>query len=209
MSQLIDARIEGKSRVFFVKGKKTAIIDSGAPGNERKILKALRMAGISQQDVSLLIITHAHWDHCGSAHSLKAALNVPVMAGWPDAEYLEKGENIQVTNLPGRFGPADSPGPKFEKVKVDAVVKEDMGLESYGIDAQVALTPGHTEGSLSVIASDGNCATGDFLAGLYSGEPEIIQRSLRDLADRGTKRFHPAHGESVEAADVLKMFSGT
>jgi glyoxylase-like metal-dependent hydrolase (beta-lactamase superfamily II) len=205
MSQLIDARIEGKSRVFFVKGGRTAIIDTGAPGNERKILKALRVAGISQQEVSLIIITHAHWDHCGSAYALKAALNVPVMAGWPDVEFLEKGENIYVTNLPGR-STTGSPGPKFEKVKVDVAVKEAMRLDSYGIDAQVVLTPGHTEGSLSVIASDGNCATGDFLAGLYSGEPEVIKRSLRDLADRGAKRLHPAHGEIVETANVLKMF---
>lgn len=206
MSQLIDAHIDGKSRVFFVKGDRTAIVDTGAPGNERKILKALRVAGIPQKEVGLIIITHAHWDHCGSAYALKAALNVPVMAGWPDAEFLEKGGNIPVTNLPGRSGPTGSPGPKFDNVKVDIVVEEDMCLDSFGIDARVVLTPGHTEGSLSAIASDGGCATGDFLAGLYSGEPEAVKRSLRNLDEKGAKQLHPAHGESVEMANVLKMF---
>lgn len=206
MSQLIDARIEGKFRVFFVKGNRTAIFDTGAPGSERNILRALREAGIPQQKVSLIIVSHAHWDHCGSAHALKAALNVPVMAGWPDAEYLEKGENVPSTNFPGRPHKDGSIGPKIDKVKVDVVVKDEMSLESFGIDAHVVATPGHTEGSLSVIASDGNCATGDFLAGLYTGEPEGIKRSLTKLVEKGAKRFYPAHGENVDAANVLKMF---
>lgn len=142
MSQLIDAGIDSNSRVFFVKGDRTAIVDTGAPGNERKILRALKEAGIPREQVSVLIITHAHWDHCGSLHALKAALNVPVMAGWPDAEYLEKGENAPVIRSTAKHATKLN----VEGVNADVVVKEDLSLHAYGIDARVLTTPGHTGG---------------------------------------------------------------
>jgi glyoxylase-like metal-dependent hydrolase (beta-lactamase superfamily II) len=202
MSQVIDAQIDGSSHVFFIKGDRTAIVDTGAPGNERNILRALRTAGIPREQVSVLIITHAHWDHCGSLHGLKAALNMPVMAGWPDAEYLEKGENAPVTRSIAKH----AYGLNVDGVKADIVVKEDISLASYGIDALVLTTPGHTGGSLSVLASNGDCATGDFLAGLYTGEPEVIEQSLKKMMDGRAKRFYPSHGPCIEAATVLSIF---
>ena len=206
MSQVIDARIDSNSRVFFIKGDRTAIIDTGAPGNERNILKALKVAGISRDQVSIIVITHAHWDHCGSTRALKESLKVPVMAGWPDAEFLEKGENTPVMNLPGKLKSTSSSGPKVEAVSADVVVREDMSLDGYGIDAHVFLTPGHTEGSLSVIASNGDCATGDFLASLFSGAHETIEQSLKKLTSGGAKRFYPSHAASIDASTVLEMF---
>jgi hydroxyacylglutathione hydrolase len=205
MSQVIDANIGGNSRVFFIKGERTAIVDTGAPGNERNILRALREAGISREQVSLIIITHAHWDHCGSIHALKADLGAPVMAGWPDAEYLERGENVPVLN-PAARPIKHASGLNFGGAKADLVVREDMSLQSYGIDARVLATPGHTGGSLSVLASSGDCATGDFLAGLYTGEPAVIEKSLKKMTDGGVKRLYPSHGPDIDATALLSIF---
>lgn len=209
MSQVIDAEIQGNSRVFFVKGDRTAIVDTGAPGNERNILRALKAAGIPRDQVSVIVVTHAHFDHYGSLCLLKAALNVPVIAGWPDVESMEKGENVPVTNLTDTSAGTRAPGPKVDGVKADVIVREDMSLRGYGIDALVLATPGHTGGSISVLASNGDCVTGDFLASLYSREPMIIEKSLKKLVDRGAKRFYPSHSESKDAADVLSMFFST
>jgi glyoxylase-like metal-dependent hydrolase (beta-lactamase superfamily II) len=206
MSQVIDANIGGNSRVFFVRGDRTAIVDAGYPGDERKILKALKVAGIPRDQVSLLVATHAHIDHYGSLRELKAALNVPVMAGWPDAGYMEKGENVPAGNLPEGASSAVAPGPGVPAVKADVIVTGDMSLFSYGIDARVLTTPGHTSGSLSVLAADGDCVTGDFLAGLYTGEPELIRHSLRKLADGGARYFYPSHTPGLEASAVFNQF---
>ena len=205
MSQVINARIDGNSHVFFVKGDRTAIVDTGAPGNERKILRALKSAGIPREQVSLIVVTHAHWDHCGSVKALKAELSVPIMAGWPDAEFLEKGENSPGMELSTT---KRAPGPKFDRIKADVIVRSDTSLLSYGIDANVLTTPGHTGGSLSVLASNGDCATGDFLASLFTGPTDIIEESLKKLAAGGAKWFYPSHGSSLEASSVFhKYFS--
>ncbi len=203
MSQVIDAKIEGNSHVFFIKGDRTAIVDTGGPGNERNILRALKSAGIPREQVSIIVITHAHWDHCGSTKALKAALNVPVMAGWPDSGFLEKGENSPGMNISTT---TRAPGPKFDAIKADVVARSDTSLRSYGIDAYALITPGHTGGSLSVLASNGDCATGDFLTSLYTGAPETIEQSLKKLADGGAKRFYPSHGASIDSSTVLHMF---
>lgn len=205
MSQLIDARIDSNSRVFFVKGEHTAIVDTGAPGNERKILKALREADIPQGNVSLLIVTHAHWDHCGSLQALKAALKVPVMAGRPDSEYLEKGENSPVSRSTAKH--ARYLG--FGQTKVEAAVIEDRDLKEYGIDARVFRTPGHSEGSISVLAADGNCAVGDFLAGVYTGDAEDVDQSLKRIMEGGARRFCPSHGPDVDAEAILRILKGS
>jgi hypothetical protein len=53
MGQVIDAHIDGNSRVFFVTGGRPAIVDGGWPGSEWKVLKALKPAGIPREQVSL------------------------------------------------------------------------------------------------------------------------------------------------------------
>jgi glyoxylase-like metal-dependent hydrolase (beta-lactamase superfamily II) len=128
-------------------------------------------------------------------------INVPVMAGWPDAEYLEKGENV-----PNMASPKNAKNLTFDAVRADVVVKEDLDLRGYGIDARVLTTPAHTAGSLSVLASDGGCAVGDFLPGMYTGERGVVEKSLKKLMDGGAKRFYPSHGPSVEVEAVLKIF---
>lgn len=207
MSQVIDANIRGNSRVFFVRGDRTAIVDTGNPGSHRDILRALKNGGISREQVSVIIITHAHIDHCGSVRELKAELKVPVMAGWPDADFLEKGENIPVASLSGNMASARAAGPNYGWVKADVIVNEDMSLRGYGIDALVLTTPGHTIGSLSVLASNGDCATGDFLAGLYTAAPDLIVQSLEKMARGGAKYFYPSHAARIDAATVLNGLS--
>jgi glyoxylase-like metal-dependent hydrolase (beta-lactamase superfamily II) len=203
MSRVIDAGIKDKSHVFFVTGDRVAIYDAGNPDSHWKILKALKARGIAREQVSVIVISHAHFDHYGSLRVLKAELGVPVMAGMPDAEYLARGENVPGMKYTGRH----ALGPMADGVKADVVVTEALDLGRYDIDAWVIPTPGHTAGSLSVLASNGDCATGDFLASLYTAPPEVMAQSLKKLADGGAKCFYPAHGPRVKASTVFSEFA--
>ena len=61
----------GIVKSFIVKGKKTVIVDTGYAGNGNKILRYLNENFIKPEDVSLIILTHGHIDHYGSAEELK------------------------------------------------------------------------------------------------------------------------------------------
>jgi glyoxylase-like metal-dependent hydrolase (beta-lactamase superfamily II) len=204
MSQVTDAGIDDNSHVFFVTGDRVAIYDAGNPGSHWKILKALKAHGIPRERVSVIVISHAHFDHYGSLRALKDELGVPVLAGLPDADYLAKGENVPAENFSGRQAVGR---PMADAVKADVVVTGDISLVSYGIEARVITTPGHTVGSLSVLASNGDCATGDFLASLYTADRASMAGTLKKLADGGAKCFYPAHGPRVKASVLFSEFN--
>lgn len=51
----------------------------------------------------------------------------------------------------------------------DIVIDESMPLHDYGVDARVLTTPGHTPGSISVLADSGELIAGDLIAGPFLG----------------------------------------
>ena len=81
----------GLVKSFIIKGDKAVIVDTGYPGNGERILDNLRKNGIEPSDVSLIIITHGHIDHYGSADELRKLTGAPVAMHRADAEYLKKG----------------------------------------------------------------------------------------------------------------------
>ena len=43
------------------------LVDSGLPGSEKGILKAIAKLGKKPSDLKLILLTHRHLDHIGSA----------------------------------------------------------------------------------------------------------------------------------------------
>lgn len=210
--------IYGFSNSFILKGDSAIIIDAGLPGLDKKILKTLEQNGISRDHVSLIIVTHGHGDHTGSLRTLKEALNAPVMAGSPDAGFIEKGQSAPrvPVSLKGRImKPFTNMG--VNSCKVDLVVKEEMDLNAYGVDARVLTTPGHTFGSLSVLTSDGDCMIGDLFGSMVfknsigmtplAEAPEMIGPSLKKIMDSGAKYLYPGHGNHWPAEAVERKFA--
>ncbi|OPY25622.1 MAG: Hydroxyacylglutathione hydrolase [Methanocella sp. PtaU1.Bin125] len=212
----------GFSNSYILRGDRAVVIDAGLMGKEKKILAALDANGIPRGNVSLIIITHCHGDHYASVKALKEALDVPganvgVMAGWPDARYMETGDSAPVVpvSLTGRIMSLFT-GAKAPPCKADLIVKEDMDLRAYGVDARVLTTPGHTTGSLSVLASDGSCAIGDMFASLFmknrvrmapfAEDPALIGPGLKKLVDNGAKRLYPGHGNGWDVEAVVNAF---
>ena len=56
------------------------LVDTGLPGSERKIGKALNKLGMTFSDIILIIVTHAHVDHAGSAARLRELSGAPILA---------------------------------------------------------------------------------------------------------------------------------
>jgi glyoxylase-like metal-dependent hydrolase (beta-lactamase superfamily II) len=210
--------VYGFSNSFIVKGDRAIIVDTGILQQHKKILAALEANGISRDQVSLIVLTHGHGDHYGCLKPLTEALGAPVMCGWPDAEYVEKGDSAPVVpvDMKGHVMKLFT-GAKADPCRVDAVVKEDLDLKAYGVDARVLTTPGHTKGSISVLVSDGGCMMGDLIASLvfknsigrspFAEAPDSIGPSLKKIIDSGAKYFYPGHGNRWDAAAVSKKFA--
>ena len=70
------------------------LVDTGIPGSERKIARALARHGLSVQDIKLIIVTHAHTDHAGSAARLRHLSGAPILAHRDDADFYCRKEKM-------------------------------------------------------------------------------------------------------------------
>ena len=138
------------------------LVDTGMPQDNKKIRRYLDEHGANIQDISTILITHADYDHAGSAARLQAASGARVVAGEKTAELLKLGES-----------PHHTP-PLFQRlvdmVHYPAVPEESLeiigsrefieGLE----DWQAIATPGHSDDHYSFyVHGDGLLFTGDAL----------------------------------------------
>ena len=78
----------GWANAFVIKGKRPVLVDTGLPGNAPVIIDKLHYNGIDPDWLSLILITHGHADHFGSAAELKKQTGAPVAVHKLDAEAL-------------------------------------------------------------------------------------------------------------------------
>jgi hydroxyacylglutathione hydrolase len=199
------------------------LVDAGLPGSEHKIRSALRQHGLDFQDIKLIVITHAHVDHAGSAARLRALSAAPVVAHAGDLDYYlqKKPMRFCATGWFGhvflRMGLILQPYTAFtpDHLLHDGEV---LDLRPYGLDGCVRHTPGHTAGSVSVQMASGDVMVGDLLAsGILLGgivrrgqairppfedDPRAVAAELQRMVDAGMQRFYMGHGGPLPAGEV-------
>ncbi len=157
---------------FLIRGSRPILVDTGLPGNAPKILAALQAEGYKPWDLALIIITHVHTDHFGSAAALAGATGAPVLVHSGEADALTTGATLPAVpaSLLGRMlalmigKHAPAPGLAIKPViRVDAPYR----LDAFGTDGIVIPTPGHTRGSLSVQLATGEVIIGDLVMGMF------------------------------------------
>ena len=77
-------------------GDGIVLVDTGMhePGSIAELERALDHAGLSVEDVRLLVCTHAHWDHCGQAPSIRERAGCELWMH-PARDHLPTGDGEQ------------------------------------------------------------------------------------------------------------------
>lgn len=196
------------------------MVDGGAPNKGNKFLEELKVLSIEPKDISLIILTHGHWDHIGSVSELKRLTGCEVAINMHEKDWVEQA----LKPLPPGIGlwgkilgammKMSMPLVKFSGTSVDLVLEDkEFPLESYGIHGNILYTPGHSSGSMSLLLDTGEAFVGDLA---MSGFPKLIgsgmpifaedigavKESWQLLLNRGAKWIYPAHGKPFRA-DVL------
>jgi len=201
------------------------LVDAGIPGSERKIGRVLARSGLSFSDIKLIVVTHAHTDHAGSAARVRALSGAPILAHEADADFYSRKQPMTFcpTGLVGRlFLKTPAPHQPYEGFVPDIMMRngDEIGLAGYGVDGIVRHTAGHTPGSVAVELSSHDALVGDLVAsGVLIGgiaftgrairppfedDPARVSCELTGLLERGARRFYMGHGGPLGAAEVMR-----
>lgn len=173
------------TNVFLIRGRTGCVlVDTGDPGKAGLILKRLAAHGVAPEDIRLILITHGHIDHFGSAAALRERTGAPVAIHALDTEAVRQG-----IHLPGSFNPTHwlvtlamrisgvAGGDRAPAFELDVVFEDERRLDEYtsaslsasGVAGRVIHTPGHTPGSVSVLLDSGEAIVGDLVMGQLMG----------------------------------------
>ena len=209
----------GPDNVYAVKDRGTILVDGGTPGKFDLVLPGLRAAGVSPEEVKLIVLTHGHWDHIGCAAAIKQLTGAPLAMHYTERERIEKPVKAQPPGITlwgkvfGAFcSAAFVPFIRIPPASVDvAISDEGMSLEPYGICGKVLHTPGHSPGSLTILLETGDALVGDLAMNLFplrmgpglpifAEELGRLRASVEILLTLGATTIHPAHGRAFPAA---------
>jgi hydroxyacylglutathione hydrolase len=200
------------------------LVDTGMPGSEKRILKAIAALGRKPSDVKLILLTHRHWDHIGSAAALKKATSGTLVSHGFEKPYVA-GTLVVITprawSLYGRIvrrvlAVASSTAKLFRLVKyhpvlVDQASDEDSVLDAVGLDGSIVWTPGHTKGSISLFLNKSKVAIiGDLLRTkrgklrepLFMENTSQTMSSVQRILDLHPVILCPGHGKPLPPSKV-------
>lgn len=191
------------------------VVDAGVPTSWRSLQEAVRRIGRSLDDIAAVVLTHAHFDHIGSAERIRSTLHVPVHVHLDD---------VPLTRHPTQYARERSPlyyvatKPKALPVVAGFVAtraffpKPIEAVEMFGDEGMVDVpgsprivpTPGHTIGHVSFHLPDRDVLiAGDAVVTFnpYTGShgPQIVARSANADSPRalGSLDAIAATGASV------------
>jgi hydroxyacylglutathione hydrolase len=203
---------------FLVRGERPILVDTGIPGSSVRILEKLSANGVAPREISLILITHSHSDHSGSAADLQEQTGAPVAIHQLDSECLRRGLSPQLhpTGIMGRLLMLMEA--KAQPLDPDIIVEGEMSLEEFGVDGKIIPTPGHTPGSISVALAGGEVIVGDLMMGgiIRRGRPDYppladdigqIEESIKSIMRLSPRRIFVAHGGPFDPEAVRRRFA--
>src|SRR5438270_9023017 len=115
------------------------LINSNLESSVPMIRQNMEKLGFHFSDTKILLISHAHWDHCAGSAGVKAATGAQYMVMDADVHDIETGgkENFHYRNSPGTF---------YKPVKVDRTLHDGDEVKLGGVTLVAHLTAGHTKG---------------------------------------------------------------
>ena len=215
----------GTCKTYLIEGTGgIVLVDAGNRGCQKAFFNGLAKWGLSPDDVRLIVVTHVHFDHVGSLRAIRDACRCPVAVHESESSLLASGQVVippgvtRLTRAASSLGRAVGPRLfRFESVEPDILVQKSFDLTEFGLIGSLVSTPGHTEGSISLLLDDGRAFIGDVAVNpwpfdwgkIFPPFAEDAGRLLEtwfQLLTSGARYFYPAHGQPFSARRLIRAY---
>jgi len=207
------------SAAFLVtEGSRAMIVDTGVAGRAPAMLDQISAIGLSPNDIGLILLTHHHADHTGSALELREATGAPIAIHRADADQLRRGGRVdlQPTSTGPRLLKLMLGKSEIPAIEPDILLGDEEDLTSQGGIGRSVATPGHTPGSVCVLLSDNTILAGDALSGgmlraatahqpMFVTDPDSAARSIRVIAGHTPAAVYVGHGGPLTTDSVARL----
>ena len=194
------------------------LIDTAIPESLYLLVDSIYKLGYKLTDIKKILLSHAHFDHCGGVRALKEMTGAEVYMSEEDTAFYKACPAETLVIDP------DSHAQDFE---VDHFYSDDTPVTLGNISIRTMLTPGHTIGCTSFFWDVKNPVTGEtYTVAMHGGvgantmnddyyaksrylKPELRDRFFAD-ADK-LKKIHvdialPSHPNQITITDVAGSY---
>ena len=189
------------------------LIDTAIPESLYLLVDSIYRLGFKLTDIKKILLSHAHFDHCGAAGAMKKLTGAELYMSKEDTEFYKACPEETLVLDP------DSHPQDFE---VDKYYSDDEPITLGNVTIRTLLTPGHTVGCTSFLWEVKTPANGEtYVVGMHGGvgantmnddyystskylTPDLRDRFISD-ADK-LKKIHvdialPSHPNQIEIVD--------
>jgi metallo-beta-lactamase class B len=179
------------------------LINSDLEANVPMIRASMESLGFKFDDIKILLISHAHSDHCAASATIKRLTGAKYMVMERDVDVVESGGKRD-------FHYANEPDGVYPPTKVDRVLRDGDEVKLGGATLTARLTPGHTKGctTWTMRVNDGSKSRDVVIVGSpnvnpgyrlvrdpsYPGITEDFEKTFRVLKSLSCDYFLGAHG---------------
>ena len=220
--------LSGVNCYLLAAGQGFVLIDTGLATKRDELDASLAHAGCVADRLKLIVLTHGDLDHAGNAAWLRDRLHTKVAIHPDDAGMVETGDTDwgrkprpdrmtmagRFIRVAGSMMELTRRGTALETFEPDLFVEEGFDLTGYGLDAHVLHLPGHSRGSIGVLASEGDLFCGDLLYNWRKPSVPIcddaaaFEASIEKLRRLHVVTVYPGHGKPFPWSAVGPALGG-
>jgi hydroxyacylglutathione hydrolase len=185
---------------YLINGRNPILIDPGHVSLFAHVEKGLEALGMSVNDISLVICTHAHPDHIEAVQRFNRQSTQIAFheSAWELIKQMGRYAGLQNSMGLDAYAP-------------DFFLKEGI-LDVDGTELSIMHTPGHSPGSITLyLPANKSLFTGDLIfhegvgrTDLPGGDGAQLKASIQRLTGLDVETLLPGHGEIVSSREAVK-----
>jgi glyoxylase-like metal-dependent hydrolase (beta-lactamase superfamily II) len=214
--------LSGRSNAYLIlKNHSVILVDTGKKTAFQALLRNIGSLNVNINNISYLILTHTHFDHCQSAKKIKEKSNCKIIASSAVIDSVKKGYTklsdgtFLITKLIAQIGRLLGKNKfGYEPFHSDILVKDSYDLKIEDNRIRIMETNGHSADSISILVDNEIAIVGDAIFGVfknsifppYSDDVSKMVESWRKLLASDCIFFLPGHGKEVKRNLLQKEY---